>query len=193
MREAKQAGSWILVHSLINPDHTCSLYLPKEILQTSSFPLLILQAIMIFCGRLSFHAVLLTAYPRSGRLRVWLRGARRSAAPADLVIPPVCVFVVMSSVTTARSRCDFTDEWKVITRQLVQWALPERCRVVIKKFQRRLSYFQMGTRQRFPVRGCVGVFSQKIATLCFYFFFPEDIRCLKSNMEQQCLCVFHLV
>lgn len=36
--------------SLINPDHTCSLYLPNEIQQTSSFPLLILQTIMIFCG-----------------------------------------------------------------------------------------------------------------------------------------------
>lgn len=71
----------------------------------------------------------------------------------------VCVFVVMSSVTTARSRCDFTDEGKVITRQLVPWPLPEHGRFLINKFQRCLSYFQMGTRQRFPLRGYVGIFT----------------------------------
>lgn len=43
-------GAKVSTKSLINPGHTCSLYLTKEIQQTSSFPLLILQTIMIFCG-----------------------------------------------------------------------------------------------------------------------------------------------
>lgn len=175
MREAKQAGSWILVHSLINPDHTCSLYLPKEILQTSSFSLLILQAIMIFCGRLSFHAVLLTAYPRSVRLHVWLQGARRSAAPADSVIPRLRAFRHVFG-WPRRSRSLWPHRGVEGNNKAA--GAEEPCQSAV------CAPFQMGTRELFPpLRGYHGIFTQKIATLSTPHpkkrkKTPENIDCL---------------
>lgn len=75
------------VRGLINPDHTCRLYLPHEIQQTSSLALLILQAIMIFRrGRLLMPFCWLCTHSEANCMFTRL-GSERSAAPADSVIP----------------------------------------------------------------------------------------------------------
>lgn len=52
---------------------------------------------------MAFDAVLLTAYPRSGRLHVWLLGSGRIAVPANSVIPRLCVCRHVSAGHGARS------------------------------------------------------------------------------------------
>jgi len=77
--------------SLIDPDHTCSLYLPNKTQQTSSFSLLILQAIMIFCrGQLLMPFCWLRSHGQTGGV-FGCRGSGRSAVPTDSVIP--CLWV----------------------------------------------------------------------------------------------------
>lgn len=65
------------------------------------FPLLILQAIMIFCGGMAFDAVLLTAYPRSARRHVGRR-LQGEVLCRQTLWSRVYVFVVMCLVA-ARS------------------------------------------------------------------------------------------
>lgn len=92
---------WQSPKSLINPDHTCSLYLPNAIQQTSSFPLLILQAIMIFCGGRLLMPFLLTAYPTVRPVACLAAGLEEKCLRRQTRWSRVCVFVVMSPVTTA--------------------------------------------------------------------------------------------
>lgn len=72
---------------LINPGHTCRLYLPHEIQQTSSLALLILQAIMIFCGGWLLMPFCWLCTQSEANCVFTPLGSERSAAPADSVIP----------------------------------------------------------------------------------------------------------
>lgn len=84
---------------LINPGHTCRLYLPHEIQQTSSLALLILQAIMIFCGGwLLMPFCWLCTHSEANCVFTPL-GSERSAAPADSVIPGLRVCRHVSAAT----------------------------------------------------------------------------------------------
>lgn len=113
--------------ALINPDHTCRLYLPHEIQQTSSWALLILQAIMIFCQgqRLMPFCWLCT---RSETNCVFTPlGSQRSAAPADSVIPGLRVCRHVSAATGLSTSLGSPPVWRQcrdLTRGLPHTFLP---------------------------------------------------------------------
>lgn len=130
--------------SLINPDHTCSLYLPNEIQQTSSFPLLILQAIMIFCGWwLLMPFCWLRTHGQAGCMfGSWVQGEvlRRQTRWSR-----VYVFVVMSLVATALSLS--LSLWPhCVVEGNNKAATTEARRLSTNKFLPCLSCVQLGTR-----------------------------------------------
>lgn len=106
---------------LINPDHTCRLYLPHEIQQTSSLALLILQAIMIFCrGRLLMPFCWLCTHSEANCMFTPL-GSQRSAAPADSVIPGLRLSRHVSAATglsTSLSLLCLRRQYQGLTRGL---------------------------------------------------------------------------
>lgn len=174
LRKPNQVGWCFLGHSffltkiLINPDHTCSLYLPNEIQQTSSFPLLILQAIMIFCGGFgcSFADYVPTVRPTACLAAGFRKKccAGRLGDPASMFLS-WCVWWPRRALSLSLwPHCVVEGNNKAATTE----ALPEARRHWTHKFLPCLSGSWLGTgmlvmaRRPYPERGCD---SQKKAAL----------------------------
>lgn len=148
LRGAKQAGRCFLGHSFYQKSDKSRPHMQSVLSKRDTTNILLSPSHLTshndILQRMAFGAILLTVYPRSGRLHVWLLGSGRSAAPADPVIPRLCVCRHVSGGHSALS--DLTVLWKVITRRPAWRPYQRPRRRSAHKFLPCLSCFSAGNR-----------------------------------------------
>lgn len=142
LKEPKHAGRWFLSHNFYQKPDKCRPHMQSVLTKLDTTNILLSPSHLTshndILRRMAFGAVLLTAYPRSGRLHVWLQRSRRSAVPADSVIPRLCACRHVSGDHGALSlwpHCVLEGNNKAAGTK----ASPEPCHHLTRKFLRRIS------------------------------------------------------